>query len=137
MRISAISQIGALLSLLLQAEEAAGAGKGQAAAGAAGEAGEARSAPAAGEAVEAAVGEAGDRHETTAAGFVGTICAMARLPSCHKRANFVHICTSLVRGLTPRPHPLITQSVLPCLETLVTDRVANVRLPVFLDALNI
>ena len=101
MRISAISQIGALLSLLLQAEEAAGAGKGQAAAGAVGDAGEARSAPAAGEAAEAAAGEAGGRHETTAAGFVGTICAMARLPSCHKRANFVHICTSLVRGRVP------------------------------------
>ena len=58
--------------------------------------------------------------------FVGTICNMAGMTSCHKRSNFVQICSSLVRALHAA---FVTAHLLPHLEPLATDRVANVRLP--------
>ena len=57
--------------------------------------------------------------------FVDTIVSMARAPSCHKRANCVQICASLLEGLPP---PISLEKVLPALLPIVTDRVANVRL---------
>jgi len=61
----------------------------------------------------------------TLAEFVDTIVAMTRAPSCHKRANCVQICASLFAGLPPA---MSIDKVLPPLEPLVADRVANVRL---------
>jgi len=58
--------------------------------------------------------------------FVSTICSMASMTSCHTRSNFVHVCSSLVRALDT---PFVTQHLLPHLEPLATDHVANVRLP--------
>lgn len=64
--------------------------------------------------------------DSPTAAFLSTVCGMATAPSCHKRANFVQICASLVRALDSA---VIIAHVLPHLTPLATDRVANVRLP--------
>ena len=58
--------------------------------------------------------------------FVASVGALTRAPSCHKRANAVHICRSLIDGLPPQTS---IDSLLPHLQPLTSDRVANVRLP--------
>lgn len=57
--------------------------------------------------------------------YVDALVSLTRAPSCHKRANCVQICASLIEGLPPA---MSIEKILPPLEPLATDRVANVRL---------
>jgi len=57
--------------------------------------------------------------------YVDALVSLTRAPSCHKRANCVQICASLIEGLPPA---MSIEKILPPLEPLTADRVANVRL---------
>ena len=65
--------------------------------------------------------------ESPLAKALKTIRAMANAPSCYTRSNFAHICASLAASLESG---VFVATLLPGLEPLATDRVANVRLAV-------
>jgi len=103
-RLSAIGQIGKLLShLTASLAEAEVEGEGTAESMA--------------EAYQAGMAKVGE--------YVDTIVSLTSALSCHKRANCVQICASLIEGLPPA---MSVEKILPRLEPLTADRVANVRL---------
>lgn len=59
--------------------------------------------------------------------FLDTVCGLASMHNCYKRASFVMMCNSLIPSLEPH---IVIRVLLPHLQSLVADGVAIVRLAV-------